>query len=129
MHWVRTALLAVLLPLLASSAFAQVWVPGNTPPNQPAPQAQTVPAQAPAESQPADTTPVAMPVKDDDSRLSPETRLVLIRYVSGEFAKAKISLPGGKKGFHVQVGQPLNPEATNLNSWFARVKDRPSAKA
>jgi glutathione S-transferase len=27
------------------------------------------------------------------------------------------------------VGQPLNPEFKNLTDWFARVKDRPSAKA
>jgi glutathione S-transferase len=31
--------------------------------------------------------------------------------------------------FGGQVGQPLNPEFKNLNAWFARVKDRPSAKA
>ena len=27
------------------------------------------------------------------------------------------------------VGQPLNPEFKNLTAWFARVKERPSAKA
>jgi hypothetical protein len=106
-YWARTALSAVLL-LLASSASAQVWVPGNPAQNQPAPQARTVPAQPSAESQPADAAPVALPVKDQDSRLSPETRLELIRYVSGEFAKAKSALPGGKKGFRVNVGQPLD---------------------
>jgi len=31
--------------------------------------------------------------------------------------------------FGAQVGQPLNPEHKNLGAWFARVKDRPSAKA
>ena len=31
--------------------------------------------------------------------------------------------------FGKQVGQQINPDAANLNSWFARVKDRPSAKA
>jgi glutathione S-transferase len=31
--------------------------------------------------------------------------------------------------FGRQVGQQINPDAKNLNSWFARVKDRPSAKA
>ena len=31
--------------------------------------------------------------------------------------------------FGVQVGQPLNPENTNITGWFARMKDRPSAKA
>ncbi len=31
--------------------------------------------------------------------------------------------------FGKQVGQQINPDAANLNSWYARVKDRPSAKA
>ena len=31
--------------------------------------------------------------------------------------------------FGGQVGQPLDPANTNLSSWFARVKDRPSTKA
>src|SRR5690348_9673354 len=31
--------------------------------------------------------------------------------------------------FGNQVGQPLNPEFKNIGAWFARVKDRPSAKA
>lgn len=31
--------------------------------------------------------------------------------------------------FGGQVGQPLNPEFKNLTAWFARVKERPSAKA
>jgi glutathione S-transferase len=31
--------------------------------------------------------------------------------------------------FGAQVGQPLRPENANIVSWFARMKDRPSAKA
>jgi len=31
--------------------------------------------------------------------------------------------------FGNSVGQPLNPEFANIASWFARVKERPSAKA
>jgi glutathione S-transferase len=31
--------------------------------------------------------------------------------------------------FGNNVGQPLNPELKNLGAWFAKVKDRPSAKA
>jgi hypothetical protein len=100
----RTALSAVfVLPLFASAASAQVWVPGNQTANPPA---QTVAAQPPAAEE-----PVVLPVKDKDSRLSPETRLELIRYVSGEFAKSKIALPGGKKGFRVRVGQALDQKA------------------
>ena len=118
-YWVRIVLLEVsLLALVASSASAQVWVPGNpTPdqqvprPSQEPPQAQTRPAEPAVEPQPADASPVALPVKDKDSRLSQEMRLELIRYVSGEFAKAKSALPGGKKGFRVQVGQPLDQKA------------------
>ena len=108
----RTALSAiVLLPLAASSTFAQVWVPGNQPQNQPASPGRPVPAQPAAESQAAAAAPVAFPVKDKDSRLSQEARLELIRYVSGEFAKARIALPGGKKAFRVRAGQPLDQKA------------------
>jgi glutathione S-transferase len=31
--------------------------------------------------------------------------------------------------FGNQVGQPLNPANTNIAAWFARVGERPSAKA
>ena len=44
-------------------------------------------------------------------RLQPESRLQLVRYVSGEFAKALKPLPSGKKGFRVKVGQPLDEQA------------------
>jgi hypothetical protein len=112
----RTALSAiVLLPLAASSASAQVWVPGDQPQNQPQDQSaspgRTVPAQPAAESQASAAAPVAFPVKDKDSRLSQEARLELIRYVSGEFAKARTALPGGKKSLRLRAGQPLDQKA------------------
>ncbi|HTQ15341.1 MAG TPA: glutathione S-transferase [Rhizomicrobium sp.] len=31
--------------------------------------------------------------------------------------------------FGASVGQPLNPENSNVTAWFARMKDRPGAKA
>src|SRR5260221_12276385 len=34
----------------------------------------------------------------------------MIRYVSGEFAKATRNLPAGKEGFLLYVGKPLSPE-------------------
>jgi len=40
--------------------------------------------------------------------LQPTSRLLLIRYVSGEFAKLVQSLPGGKKGFRIAAGKPIN---------------------
>jgi hypothetical protein len=111
-YWSRTALSAVfVLPLAASLASAQVWLPGNAPQTRPAPPAPTVPVQPSVEPKDADAAPVVFPVKDKDSRLSEQDRLELIRFVSGEFAKAKIALPGGKKGFQMQAGQPVDQKA------------------
>jgi len=114
----RTALCAVLsLPLAAASASAQVLVPGNAPRNQAPNQApdssskqagQTVPLDPAAEVPAADAAPIEFPVKDKNSRLSEDEKLQLIRFVSGEFAKARTALPGGKKGFHVRAGEPLD---------------------
>jgi len=40
--------------------------------------------------------------------LKPQSRLEIVRYVSGEFAKVVKPLPGGKKGLKVAVGKPLS---------------------
>jgi hypothetical protein len=42
--------------------------------------------------------------------LQDHSKLDLIRYVSGEFAKATRDLPAGKEGFLLNVGKPLSPE-------------------
>jgi len=42
--------------------------------------------------------------------LQEESKLTLIRFVSGEFAKASKSLPAGKEGFLVYADKPLNGE-------------------
>jgi len=41
-------------------------------------------------------------------KLSPETRLLLVRELSGEFSRAKIALPAGKKPVQLEAGKPLN---------------------
>jgi hypothetical protein len=43
-------------------------------------------------------------------KLQESTKLELIRYVSGEFAKAAKSLPAGKEGFLQYAGKPVNEE-------------------
>jgi len=48
--------------------------------------------------------------KAKSATLQESSKLELIRYVSGEFAKAVKSLPAGKEGFLVYVGKPLNTE-------------------
>jgi hypothetical protein len=48
------------------------------------------------------------PAKPKAATLQDSSKLELIRYVSGEFAKATKSLPAGKEGLIVYVGKPLD---------------------
>jgi hypothetical protein len=50
----------------------------------------------------------APPAKN--TTLQESSKLELIRYVSGEFARAVKPLPAGKEGFHVSVGKPLETD-------------------
>jgi len=45
-----------------------------------------------------------------NATLQDTSKLSLIRYVSGEFAKAVKAMPAGKEGFLINVGKPLNAE-------------------
>jgi hypothetical protein len=40
--------------------------------------------------------------------LQPQSRLEIIRYVSGEFAKVVAPIPAGRKGFRIPIGQKLD---------------------
>jgi hypothetical protein len=65
-----------------------------------------------------DTIPEALDGQSDSqaaakpkaATLQESSKLDLIRYVSGEFAKATKSLPAGKEGLIVYVGKPLKSE-------------------
>jgi hypothetical protein len=61
-----------------------------------------------AQSQGESTSKAAPPAKN--TTLQETSKLNLIRFVSGEFAKAIKPLPAGKDGFHVTVGKPLQTE-------------------
>jgi hypothetical protein len=50
------------------------------------------------------------PAARKNTTLQERSKLDLIRYVSGEFAKAIKPLPAGKEGFHVSVGKPLETD-------------------
>jgi hypothetical protein len=52
----------------------------------------------------------AAPSGPRKEKLQETSKLELIRYVSGEFAKAAKSLPAGKEGFLQYVGKPFNQE-------------------
>jgi len=51
--------------------------------------------------------------KSDAEPLQERNKLELIRYVSGEFAKATKPLPGGKDGFYLNAGEPVDTELLN----------------
>jgi hypothetical protein len=44
-------------------------------------------------------------------RLRPESRLDLVRYISGEFVRAVRALPAGKKAFRIKAGRPVDENA------------------
>ncbi|MBZ5642094.1 MAG: hypothetical protein LAO19_04990 [Acidobacteriia bacterium] len=48
------------------------------------------------------------PAKGRDSRLQPESRLALVRFVDGEFARVLQPIPAGKKGLHVKAGASVD---------------------
>lgn len=50
------------------------------------------------------------PARPKSATLQETTKLELIRFVSGEFAKATKSLPAGKEGLVVSVGKPIPME-------------------
>src|SRR5215470_18703814 len=52
----------------------------------------------------------AAPSQGRKDKLQETSKLDLIRYVSGEFAKAAKSLPAGKEGFLLYADKPLNAE-------------------
>jgi hypothetical protein len=55
-------------------------------------------------------TPSSQSNQEKKAILQDQSKLDLIRYVSGEFAKATKPLPRGKEGFLVYVGKPLSTE-------------------
>ena len=67
-------------------------------------------ASAPSEAGQAQTKATS---STKNSTLQESSKLALIRYVSGEFAKAVKALPAGKEGFHVYVGKPFEIEMLN----------------
>src|SRR5215467_13656662 len=65
----------------------------------------------PAAGEPSDNAQApAKPASTPSQPLSETSKLTLIRFVSGEFAKAVKALPAGKEGFNLAVGKPLNTQ-------------------
>lgn len=56
------------------------------------------------------TTGAAKPSAPKNTTLTEPSKLALIRYVSGEFAKVRRPIPGGKEGFILYTDKPLNQD-------------------
>jgi len=67
-------------------------------------------ASSPNDSQASGQSPAKTSSAAANTTLQDNSKLALIRYVSGEFAKAVKPMPAGKEGFQVHVGKPLNAE-------------------
>ena len=119
----RLVCIAVFALLLADADIPQVF---RLRP-QPGSQADFPPGQSlpvlPDLSAPADGQ---KPTKQAE-RLRPESRLELVRFVSGEFARAIKPLPAGKKGFRIKIGEAVDEKALRQavanNGWAASTGD------
>jgi hypothetical protein len=98
--WVALALGADV-PGLAPFRSAPAGIGNGTPAALSAP-----PAAARADT--PDNPPAVQSGDHSSKSLQPQSRLLLIRFVGGEFARVVQPLPGGKKGYKVPAGKPLD---------------------
>lgn len=54
------------------------------------------------------------PKKPKPEKLTPESRLSLVRYIHGEFAKAVVPVPSVKKGYRIKVNAPADEQAMRM---------------
>src|ERR1700681_4089601 len=78
-------------------------LPTNFPPGESIPMLPVITID------PQDTATPQDPAKKSPT-LQESSKLTLIRFVSGEFAKARKPLPAGKDGFIIFVGKPLDEQ-------------------
>jgi hypothetical protein len=90
--------------------------------DDPLPAVQPVPAEAPAAkptpnaAQPdpsaaASSAPPVAPPAPNAPPLTEQSKLQLLRYVDGEFAKVLTPLPGGKAGYHFKAGAAVDQDS------------------
>jgi hypothetical protein len=110
-NWLIPALTVFLLAADAPGV-ERLRSPSNSVPAFPAGADISV---LPALSLTADEPPAQSPQPSQQKKatLQDQSKLDLIRYVSGEFAKATKPLPAGKEGFLFYVGKPISAELLN----------------
>ncbi len=107
-NWLIPTLVVVLLAADAPGV-ERLHSPSNAIPAFPAGEDISV---LPDLSSTTDEPPAQSPQASQQKKatLQDQSKLDLVRYVSGEFAKATKPLPGGKEGFLVYVGKPVSTE-------------------
>jgi hypothetical protein len=102
-HWLLSTL--AVFALVAADVPAVERLRSTAVPHNEAPEGDISlfpSAQSPSDDQQHPASPAQR-----SGPLQEQSKLDLIRYVSGEFAKATKPLPRGKDGFYLYVGQPL----------------------
>jgi hypothetical protein len=69
------------------------------------------PSAQPGAAQDSDTHARPRSVRPKDDTLQEDSRLDILRNVSGEYARLVTTFPGGKKGFHIKAGEPIDQDA------------------
>jgi hypothetical protein len=118
----------VLIAALALSADVPGFAPFRSAPPSMGNAAAAAQTLASSEApKPAATVQSTQPAEHSSKPLQPQSRLLLIRFVDGEFARAVQPLPGGKRGYKVPAGKPLNmqklSDALRLNGTAASQGD------
>jgi hypothetical protein len=102
-HWLLSTL--AVFALVAADVPAVERLRSTAVPHNEAPEGDI--SLFPATQSPSDAPQHSASTAQTSGPLQEQSKLDLIRYVSGEFAKATKPLPRGKDGFLVYVGQPL----------------------
>jgi hypothetical protein len=102
MHYRTTIVLAAALALCADIADVNRY---RTPMLAGAPTLGSIPNPGPL---PEILVSVVQQTPTSKAPLQPESRLEIVRYVSGEFAKVRKPIPAGKKGFKIEVGKKVD---------------------
>jgi hypothetical protein len=64
-----------------------------------------------------------------DKPLQPESRLALVRFVDGEFARVVSPIPAGKNGLHLKAGAPADEKSIRMAVGYSGAAINPGDKA
>ena len=111
MHYLLSITIALLLLADADVPKAVSRLSDPRPATENFPPGENLPMWPTVSNDPGQDQAESAPASGKKSVTLQETsKLALIRYVSGEFAKARKPVPGGKEGFILYTNKPLNQE-------------------